>query len=745
MTKNRVPLIRVALLYFFLFCFFLLCSGPSIARPSSLFEHFSSADGLPSEKIYDAAQTPDGNIWFATARGICRFDGIAFRCYGADEGLADAEITGLLTDFNGKLWCWSSAGRIFYFENNLFLPLKNNAELSVKIENRIINSLCIGREGHLWVSTVIPGELLKIIPGRSIEELKYPEKPSFSFFIRQVEEKSYVFGSLKAKEENNRLAVFLEDETFTIALSEKGNFSKSSFYPVPEGGYLFAKGQEIVYFRPDRIIQRSFTEKNVQDILRDTEGKIWVGLYLGGVVCYPEGTLSSAGMIHYLGNKSVSSILEDNSGNIWFTTMGDGIFYLPARSDLRYASPKIYSQKNSLKSEEKPKAVMAAAGQQSIAQQPDFRVISTDTSLHDTLPPSIYISGVKIMEKDTLVQTHYDLTFDKNFIRINFVGFAFSNPEALKYKYKMAGIDEAWIYTDNTFAQYTTLPAGNYSFSVSAMNKNGTWSDSPAVISFTILPPYWKTWWFITLQAAIAAAVILALFFIRVSQIKKREKEKAELNRQMANAELQALRAQMNPHFIFNTLSSIQHFITTNETEEALKYLSRFARLMRKIMDNSKKPAIPLKDELEALRLYLELESLRFKNKFDYSVILDEKIDVNDDAVPPMLIQPYIENAILHGLMNKEASSEKGKLRVEINKQEGMIVCTVEDNGVGRERTKAINSAKKSSHLSSGMSITQNRLEILNALHRSDLSVNITDLKNGGEAAGTRVEIFIPL
>lgn len=745
MAKNNFPLLRVVFLTIFLFCFLFYWSCPSFAQSSSLFEHFSSSNGLPSEKIYDAVQTPDGNIWLATDKGICRFDGIAFMCYDEDEGLADAEITGLLMDLSGKLWCWSSSGRIFYFMNNHFLPLKNNAELSVKIESRIINSVCIGREGHLWVSTVIPGGLLKIIPGKNIEEIKLPDKPGFSFFIRQVEEKNYVFGSLKTGEENNRLAVFLDEETVTIALSEKGNFSKSSFYPMPGGEYLFAKGQEIVHFKPDKILQRSFTEKNVQDILRDTEGKIWVGLYLGGVVCYPEGSLSSAGMIHYLGNKSVSSILEDNSGNIWFTTMGDGIFYLPARSNLTYTSPKIYSQRNSLKSEEKPKAVMQAAGQQSIAQQPGLRVISTDTLLQDTLPPSIYISGVKIMEKDTLVQTLYDLPFDKNFIRINFVGFSNSNPEALKYKYKMQGIDEAWIYTDNTFAQYTTLPAGNYSFLVSAMNKNGIWSDSPAGISFIIQPPYWKTWWFISLQIVIAAAVILLLFFIRVSQIKRREKEKAELNRQMANAELQALRAQMNPHFIFNTLSSIQHFITTNETEEALKYLSRFARLMRKIMDNSKKPAIPLKDELEALGLYLELESLRFRNKFEYSVVLDEKIDINDDVIPPMLIQPYIENAILHGLMNKEENGEKGKLAVEIRKQDGMIVCTIEDNGVGRERTKAINSAKKSSHLSSGMSITKNRLELLNALHASDLSVNITDLKNGGKAIGTKVEIFIPL
>lgn len=731
---------------FYSILFFAVTAVGTHAQTSSLFEHFSIAEGLPSGKIFDAAQTSDGNIWFVSSKGVCRFDGFSFRSYGEKDGLGDSEIPGLLTDMNGKLWCWSTEGRIFYFENNRFFSLEKNEELSAKIENRIINSLGFEKTGNLWISTVIPGEILKIVSGKNISEVKLSEKNNFSFFIKQTAGKSFIFGSLKAKEDNNQLAVFLNEDTFTISLSEKGNFSKSSFCTMPHGEYLFAKGQEVVHFKADKIIQRTFTEKNVQDIIRDSEGNIWAGLYLGGVVCYPGGILSSSGMINYLGNKSVSSILEDNSGNIWFTTMEDGIYYLPARSNLLYTAPKIYSQKDSLESEEKPKAVTDFIDLQSnILQQPGFRIISTDTSFHDTIPPSIYISGLKIMEQDTLVQAHFDLPYDKNFLKINFAGFAYSNPEALKYKYKMEGIDKTWIFTDNTLAQYTTLPAGNYFFSVSAMNKNGIWSDSPAIISFTIYPPYWKTWWFISLSVFIVAGGIFLAFFIRVTQIKQREKEKAEITRQMANAELQALRAQMNPHFIFNTLSSIQYFITTNETGEALKYLSKFAKLMRKIMDNSKKPAIQVKDELEALRLYLDLESLRFKNKFDYAISVDEKIDVNDDEIPPMLIQPYIENAILHGLMNKNGTNEKGNLLIEIKKQERMIVCAIEDNGVGREKSKEINRAKINRHVSSGMSITQNRLEILNTMHRSNLSVNITDLKRGQEAVGTRVEIFIPL
>ncbi len=732
-----------------IFTLFFLFSGTwkiVFSQPSSLFEHFTENSGLPSRKIFEAAQSLDGKIWFATGKGVCNFDGIVFKCFNLEEGLTESEITGIHLDGNGKLWCWSSAGRIFYFENNKFSGIKKNNELGDKTGGRIINSISVDTNKNIWVSTVIPGELFLVSAENTIEEIKMASDNKFSFFIKQTTDNSFVYGSLLCKSENNKLVVLLKNDTFYITLSEKESFSKISFFALKNGEYLLAKGQEIIRFKSGKIIQRSFTEKNVEDIIVDTEGKIWAGLYLGGVICYPEGKLSPAGIINYLGNKSVSSVMEDNSGNIWFTTMEDGVFFLPVRSNLKYSSPEIYSQKGGPKTDEKPKAIARFIdGNEKLNFNGTLRLISNDTTFQDTLPPAIFISGIRIMEKDTIIQTQYDLPFDKNFLRINFAGFSFSNSDELKYKYRMEGIDKAWIYSDNTFAQYTTLPPGKYFFRVSAMNKNGIWSDSTATVSFAINPPFWKTWWFISLMIFCGAAIIFSAFFIRITQIKDREKIKAEFNRQRANAELLALRAQMNPHFIFNTLSSIQHFITTNETEGALKYLSKFAKLMRKIMDNSTRATVPLKDEIEALHLYLELESLRFKNKFEYSITIGKNVDVNEDEIPTMLLQPYIENSILHGLLNKNKEGVKGKLAVDVKKNNGMIICSIEDNGIGREKSMEINLAKIKSHSSSGMSITKNRLKILNELHQSNLSVEITDLKTGGFPSGTKVEIFIPL
>jgi sensor histidine kinase YesM len=239
--------------------------------------------------------------------------------------------------------------------------------------------------------------------------------------------------------------------------------------------------------------------------------------------------------------------------------------------------------------------------------------------------------------------------------------------------------------------------------------------------------------------------VILFSFALadRINIIKEeKEKEKMEMNRKIITSELKALRAQMDPHFTFNSMNAIQHFIIKNDKESAQHYLVRFAQLIRRILDNSKSSYISVVDELDTLKLYLELESLRFGNSFTYEIIVDETISKANDCIPSMLIQPYLENAIWHGLMPKQGS---GKIELKLSKTENIITCSIEDNGIGREKAMKY-SKSKHGHKSMGMQITRERLEILNFVHHAKLNVKITDLKNEKEeAAGTKVEIHIPL
>jgi anti-sigma regulatory factor (Ser/Thr protein kinase) len=211
----------------------------------------------------------------------------------------------------------------------------------------------------------------------------------------------------------------------------------------------------------------------------------------------------------------------------------------------------------------------------------------------------------------------------------------------------------------------------------------------------------------------------------------------------MAETKLAALRSQMNPHFIFNSLNSIQHYIHSNQREVAESFLSTFAVLMRKILDNSANAFIPLSDELITIELYLKLEKARFGNRLNYKIIVDESISTEDILIPSMLIQPYLENAILHGLTPKD---EGGSIIIQLSKQPNYITCTIEDNGIGRKKALEIKNRRLIHNKSHGMSITKARLEILNQQLNVPVAVKFSNLYNGEEiASGTLVEINIPV
>ena len=244
-------------------------------------------------------------------------------------------------------------------------------------------------------------------------------------------------------------------------------------------------------------------------------------------------------------------------------------------------------------------------------------------------------------------------------------------------------------------------------------------------------------------------SLIFLLFLLGVSayllfgRYKLRQKNfQNELEKNNLKIEQKLLRTQMNPHFIFNSLNSIQSFISENEAFLAESYLSKFAHLMRSILDNSRMEFIPIENDISTLQLYMELEKLRFHNKFDFNINVDPKIITDFTLVPPMLIQPFVENAILHGIMYKET---KGFIEVIFKLMDSTICCIVKDDGVGREiamEKKKKNSSKRKSH---GLQVTKERLELLNEKRKTNISIKIIDLKDEtGKAAGTQAEVIIP-
>lgn len=261
------------------------------------------------------------------------------------------------------------------------------------------------------------------------------------------------------------------------------------------------------------------------------------------------------------------------------------------------------------------------------------------------------------------------------------------------------------------------------------------------------------------LIATTGTFVLIGIFIFRNTNLKRKnekqqlehqlqlqqlenKKNEIEFLQQATELEMQALRAQMNPHFIFNCLSSINRFILINKTEEASDYLTKFSRLIRMALHNSEKPLITLENELEALRLYLDLERLRFKNAFDYSITFINTIDINAVYIPPMLMQPFAENAIWHGLMHKKGI---GCLEIQLSAGDKILTCVIKDNGIGRNMAAALNSRSAEKEKSMGVNITAGRLALLKKSKNETAVLRIEDLMDGdGEGCGTKVVISIP-
>jgi tetratricopeptide (TPR) repeat protein len=240
----------------------------------------------------------------------------------------------------------------------------------------------------------------------------------------------------------------------------------------------------------------------------------------------------------------------------------------------------------------------------------------------------------------------------------------------------------------------------------------------------------------------IILTVAIGLLLFRSLKIEAKRRI-SEMNHKISELTQVNLRQQMNPHFIFNTLNSIQYYMYQHDKLATNTYLTKFSSLMRKVLDNSNHTSVPLRDELDALTLYLDLECLRFKDKFSYEINIDEEIDPLLYKVPTMLIQPYVENSICHGLMPRE---EKGIVKINMDLDKDHIICTIEDNGIGREAAQERKKMRNANHNSLGTQITSSRLDLVNALYGTSLHTIYTDLKNSnGEPEGTRVEIHIPI
>jgi len=735
---------------------------------------FSFLKDLEHYYIKSIYSDRNGILWIgSTWQGLIKFDRNAyyFTHYIKKEhdnsGLNSSLVWAFYEDKStGLIWIATNNGiNIFNPKTEKFQYIKANPENKNSLSGNLIRDIIKDSKGIFWISTFGFGlnsydpiakkftHYLHSTTNKNSISCDYVWKTYEDKFgqlwigtdcgLNLFDRKNKVFKHYYNNVKDNKSLT--SNSVFSIYEDSKGNLWFSTY----NGLNLYNRKQDNFSVLKHLPGQNSLSISSVFSVFEDKNGILWIGTFGGGLNMYDPRTKVFWAFTEKngLANNIVYRILEDNNGYLWLST-NHGI----SRFDPRLQSFVNYGVNDGVQSFEfnHNAALKSSDGSFYFGGMNGFNRFFPENVIINKNKPSVVISSFSILnveqnielaDGDTLI-----LNFKENFVRFEFSGLDFSNPVKNRYKYVLKNFQKKWTVVDaeHRIAEFTKLPAGTYVFTVIASNNDGIWNNRGIHIYLIVKPPWWQTWWFITfciLMFLLTIYLIVIFYLFRIKTKHDMEKKMLSLEKDFIEAQQKALRYQMNPHFIFNSMNSIQNFILQKKEEAAHLYLANFSSLMRKILENSKHNQIALQEEIDTIKLYLELESMRFDKKFTYKINISKEINVSVFQIPPMLIQPYLENAIWHGLVPK---NENGEIIIDFNlfKQKTLLIC-ITDNGIGREKASEI-SSKRKTHKPTGMRNIEERLELMNRINKSNLKVKVHDLKNeNGEAQGTKVELYI--
>lgn len=610
---------------------------------------------------------------------------------------------------------WKDADRILTGSDNIlqFKPGESNPEILLR--EGCIKSLSAGPGGSLVFVSCFKAALLSKKDQYLPEwKLAKPEKgQQAQRLLRTNRCRTTVYDAKK-----NRLWVAYQDQVMWYTTQDSGILYTKEGKPlfanalavhsdtlwvgsVSDGLYAFLGNKEIAHYTRSNLLHTdAITSLAVQP------GVVWVGTY--------EGVLK-------LNLASQNSDLFNKSDGLPSNEINDLLLY-----------------------DEK---VWMATGK-------GIAVMPSSTKAQNPFRPVIYLSKLFVNEVEQVIEPNFSLPYHANNLMFQLSGLSYRSRGTFTFKYRLMGLDTAWQVaqaTDN-LARFISLPPGKYTFEALTMNEDGLESLKKEQLSFEIQKPFWQTWWFYTLSGLSLIGMVSVFFQNRIKTIEQQniealakaalKSEKEQVEQQLKISTLTAIKAQMNPHFIFNALNAIQNFFITDDKETANEYLGKFADLMRRILDMSNKELIELQEELEALKLYLELEQLRFGNTFNYTIHTQLTDSPETLRLPTMLVQPYVENAIKHGLLHKKTDRQ---LELSFIQEGSRLKVKIEDNGVGRIRAASINMERKK-YTSFSTKANQKRLDLLNNELGGSLNVEIIDKYDmHNQPAGTVVWLNIPV
>jgi len=558
-------------------------------------------------------------------------------------------------------------------------------------------------------------------------------------------------GELYLVSGNNKIIRFSPELQKTVMKTTYSHISPVYKILVDEEGIVWACMNQSTFLRLDPrkdkldIFSILPDNYNIEDLCKGDNGDIWLAL-LGGGVCQfnPEtGRKVFYTTSNGLTNNMTYSLLKDKTGNIWVST-NTGISRInPKTGQIRGfginegLSINEFNSGASFK-DEKGEFFMGGMGGL-VGFFPD----SINNELGETTEQRIIINEIRVSGESNRYKrsvkapdTVY-LNKGQNNIQIYFSSSDFINSEKTLYRHKLSKINEDWIETDpaNRSINYANLKPGWYNLLLQATDRGGSWN-AEKVIRIQLKPFYYETLLFRITVPVIVLFLIAGMIYFYVRQLKQKAAQKEDTLR------LQSLQGQMNPHFIFNSLNSINYFISKNDAISANRYIADFSKLIRSILYNFNSDFISLEKETESIEEYLKIEHLRFGDKFNYKINLNSDIPPGQLKVSPGLVQPFVENAIWHGVRGLDR--RKGNVVITYTLDNEKLTCTVEDDGIGRKNAEIIKS-KIDRKISRGISIVTERLNIISKLQKCNYQVLISDLYPERQETGTKVFIDIPV
>lgn len=733
-------------------------------RKTKSFTTYSEKNGIGNNHVRAILKDKWGGLWIGTSGGgVSQFAGKLFSHYSEESGLGGKFIYSIFQDSQKRLWFGTSQNGVSVLENNTFTQYNTATGFeAIKVKSILEDDL-----GVFYFGT--EGQGIGMLSAGGFSWIESTAK----YYVRQMAKDNagniWVAtsgaGLLKISEQGS------EVESFSV---HDGLLHMRLTSVMVDSRGLVWYGSESVglgCYNPATGRMQSFTRKNglssdaIRSIVEDKHGRIWVGTAGSGINCLERQkdwkVVKNISIEEGLYSSNVYLMVFDDQGKL-IVGSESGLDVLTFRNGFSLSTIKHYSKSDGFLGVE--------TCQNSVCKDANGKIwFGTINGVNcydiqrfevNKIAPILDIQDIQLFY-ESIGKTPYakvklpwhqyktlNLPYDQNHVSFLFKGINLKNPDGVMYSWRMKGFEDSWSpWSKEQRIVYSNLPSGDYVFQVKTRNEDGFENETPKEIFISIATPYWKQWWFILLSVFTVFGLIVIIVFYQIKRFRiKTEKaqKEAEFERNLLLLEQQALRLQMNPHFIFNALNSIQSLIGTENEVKARYYLAKFARLMRQILHNSRSMLIPLSDEIATLENYLLIEQFCNDNRFDYELTSEIHTEMSFIEIPPMLVQPFVENAVKHAFQFQDPE-KRGKISVHFSEETKGIRCIIQDNGIGRKRAATLKEQSAAPfNQSLGLEVTSERLKLI-SLNSAKHELIIRDILDEQQhVIGTEVQLFIP-